>query len=449
VAAFHGPLGELVSIIDPHTEADPAAIHFQALVGFGNMIGRSGYHQHEADHHYTNEYLVLVGDTSDGRKGTSFGHVLRTLTAVDPSWVQSRITPGLSSGEGLLNEVRDSHKDDAGVSDKRLLVFEPEFANVLRVFERTGNTLSALLRSAWEGRPLRVLVKNNPARCNAPHISLIGHITGDELRKFLTATDAANGLANRHLFVLVERSKFLPHGGENFNPADLEPVEYQMRLALEFARGLSRIHRTDDARSYWESIYPSLSAGRPGVAGAITARALAHVTRLSLIYAVLDHSDVVTAAHLQAALACWEYAAASVLYVFGDSTGNSTADDIRAALNEAGQPGITRTDISGLFGRNKHRAEIDRALELLRKIGAAECMRAATAGRGRHVVRRPHGRIIRALLLRLLRLFRVCKRERSERNGKGKETYEVRNKRTNSDVGKVAFRPAGPGPQSG
>jgi hypothetical protein len=58
---------------------------------------------------------------------------------------------GLSSGEGLINEVRDENKKwdpkeqqyavtDPGVADKRLMVTEPEFANALAVMERPGNT---------------------------------------------------------------------------------------------------------------------------------------------------------------------------------------------------------------------------------------------------------------------------------------------------------------------
>ena len=52
---------------------------------------------------------------------------------------------------------------DPGVADKRLLVYEPEFANVLKQTERQGNTLSAVVRNAWDGRDLRSLTKNSPA----------------------------------------------------------------------------------------------------------------------------------------------------------------------------------------------------------------------------------------------------------------------------------------------
>jgi hypothetical protein len=50
-------------------------------------------------------------------------------------------------------------KDD-GVKDKRLMVVEPEFAAPLRVSERDGNTLSAVVRQAWDTGRLRVLTKN-------------------------------------------------------------------------------------------------------------------------------------------------------------------------------------------------------------------------------------------------------------------------------------------------
>src|SRR5207248_2919869 len=42
-AAFHGPVGDMVWTIDPHTEADPVANLFQSLVAFGNVIGRAAY----------------------------------------------------------------------------------------------------------------------------------------------------------------------------------------------------------------------------------------------------------------------------------------------------------------------------------------------------------------------------------------------------------------------
>jgi hypothetical protein len=83
-------------------------------------------------------------------------------------------------------------------ADKRLFVIEGEFANVLKVMAREGNTLSPVIRAAWESGRLRTMVKNSPARATDAHISIIGHTTRDELRGLLTQTESANGFGNRN-----------------------------------------------------------------------------------------------------------------------------------------------------------------------------------------------------------------------------------------------------------
>jgi hypothetical protein len=99
------------------------------------------------------------------------------------------------------------------VLDKRLLVLEPEFAQVLRQGMRAGNTLSATIRCAWDNGNLQTLTKNDPVKATGAHVCVVGHITADELRAELTATDSANGFANRFIFMCVQRSKTLPFGG--------------------------------------------------------------------------------------------------------------------------------------------------------------------------------------------------------------------------------------------
>ena len=57
------------------------------------------------------------------------------------------------------------------------MAYEPEFASVLRVMTRDGNTLSTQIRQAWDSGDLRTLVKNNPAVSTGAHISILGHVT--------------------------------------------------------------------------------------------------------------------------------------------------------------------------------------------------------------------------------------------------------------------------------
>ena len=66
---------------------------------------------------------------------------------------------------------------DPGATDKRLLVVEEEFSAVLRVAGRDGNTLSEVIRRAWDVRDLRVMTRKCPLRASGAHISILGHIT--------------------------------------------------------------------------------------------------------------------------------------------------------------------------------------------------------------------------------------------------------------------------------
>ena len=65
------------------------------------------------------------------------------------------------------------------------------------------------------------------------HVSIVGHITKAELLRHLTETEAANGFANRFLWLMVRRSKKLPFGGEWYK---VETASLVKRLdeALEF-----------------------------------------------------------------------------------------------------------------------------------------------------------------------------------------------------------------------
>ena len=195
---------------------------------------------------------------------------------------------------------------DPGVIDKRLLVVETEFAAVLRVLGRDGNTLSPIIRGAWDSGNLRSMTKNNPTRATDAHISIVGHITRGELRRYLTNTEAGNGYMNRHLLCCARRSKLLPDGGF-ITSVDFQPLIKRLRDAYEFGRKAGEFRRDECAGRLWKDVYPKLSEGKPGLFGAVTSRGEAQVMRLAGLYAVLDRSQVIGVSHLRAALAAWKY----------------------------------------------------------------------------------------------------------------------------------------------
>jgi uncharacterized protein DUF3987 len=376
--AFHGVAGELTRVIEPETESATAALLLQFLVAFGNLIGRTAYFTVERAKHFCNLFLILVGDSSKARKGTSWGNIKGAVSQVDEIWVKTRLASGLSSGEGIIFQVRDQVLEmaqsgklrvaDPGVKDKRLLVTEAEFASVLQVMKREGSTLSPLVRSAWDDGNLSMLTKN-PQRATDAHISIIGHITKTELRRDLDTTSAANGFGNRFMWCCAYRSKFLPDGGK-LTDEDLALCIRKIKRADVWANDPRELRRDHEASEFWHEIYPELSEGQPGLYGDVTARAEAITMRLALIYAVLDRSPEICIEHLRAALAVWKYCADSARFIFGDALGDPVADQILAALRQ-NRAGLTRTDISNLFRRNKTSVDIGRALALLKDLNKA------------------------------------------------------------------------------
>src|SRR5262249_52272513 len=147
---------------------------------------------------------------------------------------------------------------DSGVSDKRLLVYEPELASVLKQVERQGNVLSAMLRQAWESGDLRTLTKNSPAQATGAHVSLVGHITVEELRRYLSATEIANGFGNRFIWLCVQRSKELPEGGR-LDPQVMAGLGQRLATVLAFGRNVTEMKRDDAARAVWHKVYGPLS----------------------------------------------------------------------------------------------------------------------------------------------------------------------------------------------
>jgi hypothetical protein len=241
--------------------------------------------------------------------------------------------------------------------------------------------LSPILRQAWDSTNLSVLNKNSPLRATEAHISVIGHITKEELQRCLNSTDIANGLANRFLWVCSRRSKPLPDGG-NLRWDELNGLIAQLGDAMGHARQSRELKRDEEARDLWHSVYQELSTEYPGIVGAITSRAEAQTIRLALVYALLDRCDEIKRVHLEAALALWRYCEASARYIFGAGLGSPDAETVLRHLR-AMPEGLSRTDImTSIFKNNRRATEIDAALQLLLEGCLARCeMKNDTNGR--------------------------------------------------------------------
>src|SRR5205823_3697775 len=147
-------------------------------------------------------------------------------------------------------------------------------------------------------------------------VSLVGHITTDELRdsRFgLRPVEVMNGMGNRFLWVYVDRRKRLPDAEPMPEPV-LTPLVRKVRDALTMARKAGTVSRTPEATELWADLYDRVASDDgPGAIEPLIARGEAHLLRLSLIYALMDAGSSgssgcsVERVHLEAAWEVWRY----------------------------------------------------------------------------------------------------------------------------------------------
>jgi hypothetical protein len=354
----HGIVGDYVRLWAPHTEASPVAIYTTALATCGALIGRGPTWPFGNAHHHARLFVLLIGRTSAGRKGTALSLGAKQFTQlVDEDFAATRCTSGLSSAEGLIAEIRDGTPErqqgartipaDPGVLDKRLCVVEGELGGPLEAMAREGNRLSAVLRDLWDGVDVRTLVKTDPQRSTRPHVSVIGAITPDELRRLLSKTSISNGLANRFLPVWAERSQSLPDDRAP-EQHELDRVTGIIRRRLNDARKYQRMTWHPEGAALWRQVYDELSptSELSSTIDALLARGAPYVRRVAMILALLDGASEVDAAHLNAAVQVWRYAEATWRYVYPDSSPRSElAVKLFHGLYNAGAEGLTKTQI--------------------------------------------------------------------------------------------------------
>lgn len=395
--AYHGLAGRVVRTLEPHTEADPVGLLLTFLAFFGSAAGAAPHALADGSIHPLRLFVALVGDTSRSRKGTTNTRTRAVFEQADPTWAYDRIMSGFGSGEAIVDEVRDPKTTvdkktgepvvvDEGVSDKRLLVLEGEFARILAVAAREGSTISAIMRDAWDLGRLAARARQQKSVATGAHVSFVVNITVEELRRRLSETEMANGLANRFLFACVRRSQLLPDGG-HMDPADLYLLGREVRQALEEARKITRLDRSGPAAKRWGEMYAEMANGPRGLLGAITARAEAQTLRLSVGYALLDGSPTIEEQHLEAAYALWKFCEASAAHIFGDALGDDIADRLLAAVRSAGDAGLDFTAQSEVFGRNVKAKRLAAARAELEGLGLIHTTPEETEGRPRMVSR--------------------------------------------------------------
>ncbi len=361
--ALNGFAGRFVDFAKQNNEGDPAAILFTFLVRFSIEVGRSPHLMVGDATHHTNEYVVIVGNSSKARKGTSAKPVERLFENLENI---ARLSPGpLSSGEGLIYAVRDEIQSwvvdrkngdgewkttDPGIDDKRLFVMSEEFGSVLDAARREGNSISAIIRTLYDTGNVDPLTKSSKIKTTGTHFGYAAHITQHELHQKLSESDSLNGFGNRNLWVCARRSQILPMP-KPMSSRQLERFQGELKNILAFAKDVEGMEWSSDARELWWEKYEGLTKEIDGLYGTLIARSEAHAVRLAMIYALLDKSKMITKPHLEAALAAIQYSNDSAKFIFDEHENDPISEKIMNAL-QSNKDGLTATQISEVFGRN-------------------------------------------------------------------------------------------------
>lgn len=382
---YHGILGEIVNAADPSTEADPVGVLGSLLAGCGVALGEGPHVQIGNTRHPLLIWPLLFGRTGSGRKGEAGETASLFLQRGAATYLDISVT-GLSSGEGLIERIRDpdpdNEKDMGGTVDKRLAVTEPEFASVMARAKREGSTLAYVLREAWTGKPLSVM-NRKALHAKSSHVGIAGHITPKEFRLRMAETDMAGGTFNRFLPLYVERSKKLPIPAGVALPV-VDRLGGKLSDAITNGKPTRTIGLDPEATELWtDELYDELSAAddEDSVWTQFTQRSAPYCRRIAALYAVLDQRYTVSKADLAAAAAVVRYSISTARYVLDGRMRDTRTDRIRRAIDAAGATGLTRTQISDLFSRNVKKKELDEMLADLVRAGDYERVSTPTGGR--------------------------------------------------------------------
>lgn len=386
--AFPGLLGAIVRAGTTNSEAHPVAVASNVLAMFCCAIGRVAFQRIGDATIHARPFLLIVGKSGKARKGTAehtpreiFRRADVRLREINSTEDRLRVhAGGLSTGEGVGYAIRDPREPDektgkggdAGVEDKRLLVIESEFANVLAQIKREGNILSSTLRNLWDGRDIEPLTKSTLMTVTRPHVCVIGHITGHELREKSSENDAANGLLNRFIILHVHRPRLVPLPTPTPDQV-LDDLAWRLADTINAVTGRSphgnnqvEVVLSAQAAQVWCELYPQITEDHPGKAGSLMARSEVYARMLAMTFALLDKRTVIEPNDLLTALAWVKYWAASIQYVFLTGEQQDGLDEFTTAvLTEINnQPGITLTELQKVWHR--HRVdEVKASLETL------------------------------------------------------------------------------------
>ena len=403
-----GLLNDIAMACAERSEAVPVAVAINVLVRMAALVGPMLYLPIGDERRLLNEFVLMVGPTGLGKGASNHGpaRIFKRVEELLELDLQNQFqagksqginqyshlkvhTGGLSSGEGLAASMDDGNEGDAkAVTDKRLLVFESEFSNTMSMHQRAGNTVTMVLRNAFDGIDIKPMTKRDKVRVSDPYLCLMASITASELNSHEQSKNLAyNGMLNRFLILWQQPVKEVAFP----KPMPNEQVDLFASLIAErilLARNLSHethwkkvknlsrpVSMSGPAISLWEKEYGRL-LNRPDcdLVMILTRRHRLHALIIASLLALMDKRLQISAEDISSALAWCEFSRKSVVYIFNVMKQQTDTQVLYrlsrkvlysiAVLNKKNNQ-CTATDLYHWFHRKVRREQLHGALELL------------------------------------------------------------------------------------
>ncbi|KPC90793.1 hypothetical protein ADL27_32540 [Streptomyces sp. NRRL F-6602] len=361
-----GKIRDVINLIEPDTEADPAgvlaALLSQASCYLGNYL-------HLDDGGRMRPVIIdtlLIGPTNKGRKGTALGAASRVFDIAAPDFLSTHEVSGAKSGSGIIaayvkrrdaaQEAQltsiEAGRDYEGIDpkDARMFLVEEEYASVLKSGKRDA-TLQAVMRKTWDGADLQNMTKDGGV-IRRPVFVIHGHVSPTEFRHNLHSADVAGGSFNRLLCVSVIRSKKLKKR-HRINKENQEAAGVLLGRGLAFAQKLETISLSDDAIDLFDDgLSDEIEAYGEGmpIVESFVGRAEEYTSRVAALYAALDEREEIGVLDVKAAWNFVKFCLQSITDVLQGSEG-SNESRIRAVLRKNPQ-GVRATELLRATGLN-------------------------------------------------------------------------------------------------
>lgn len=377
--AFHGIAGQLATEVSEISGVSKEALLFQFLICFGIICEQKFYFPLGSKKISTANYLLILGSTGSSRKGTSFDNVKWFFDKYYVDFSTMKLKTGVNSGEGLINCIRDKvtikeldkngvEKEiitDQGALSKIVLFLETEFARLLKAGRREGSTVTEIFRNAWDQMPLEINTSQRQIRASEYAISLIAHITPKEFKTLINETDSSNGYLNRFLFCLIGSASPRPFPSA-FEDANFNFIQkFQEVIKYIETTEYQKVILSDDAKILYEEYYTEFHYRNEDAFSELVTRAISHLIKLALIYAILDKSNKILPIHLKAAKAIIDHSESSIKSIFEDKIFSRKEKKLLNFLKENSGESLRGLIQSKCFSNNCSKDDLDEIKENL------------------------------------------------------------------------------------